>query len=67
MAYLSDYGRLEADQHHECKHGIIPVLVQTPETDAKHLKDEEWRHSMLLEQFLKCRKRNIKTDRPPFR
>jgi len=47
--YLKDDGTFEYDQHKSGEQGIIPILVQTPQSDTKDLKDEEWGYSMFGE------------------
>ena len=41
MAYLEDDRALKHHQHERRKKRVVPVLVQAPERDAKHLEDEE--------------------------
>jgi hypothetical protein len=41
-------GGLEDDEEDEREDGVVPVLVQAPEQDAQHLKDEEGRDRVLL-------------------
>ena len=35
---LVDQCALEHDQHEECEQRVVPVLIQAPQTNAKHLK-----------------------------
>ena len=35
---LIDQRTLKHDQHEQCEQRVVPVLVQAPETNAKHLK-----------------------------
>ena len=44
----------------EGEHGVHPVLVQTPQPDAEHLKQEKGRSRVLLENLPKLRHRNVK-------
>jgi len=39
--YLKDHSALEYNKHECREHGVIPVLVETPQRHAKHLEDEE--------------------------
>ena len=34
---LLDQCTLKHDQHEQGEHGVVPVLVQTPQTDTKYL------------------------------
>ena len=35
---LLDKGALEHDEHHEGEDGVVPVLVQTPQSNTEHLQ-----------------------------
>jgi hypothetical protein len=39
----------------------VPIIIQHPESNTEDLKNEEWRHSMLLEELGKGWHRNIKS------
>ena len=39
---LLNQGALEYDQHEEGEDGVVPVLVQTPQTNTENLKNKEW-------------------------
>ena len=40
-SYLPHNSALKHDKHEECKEAVIPILVQTPKSDAKDLENEE--------------------------
>lgn len=39
---LPDDGALEHNQHEKCEQTVVPVLIQAPQSDAKHLEDKKW-------------------------
>ena len=49
VEYLPDDGGFKDDEHEEGEDRVVPVLVQTPESDTKDLEDEEWGHGMFFE------------------
>jgi hypothetical protein len=49
------------DQHEKGKQGIVPVLIQTPQTDAKDLEHKERSNSVFLEQFHESGDGNIES------
>ena len=49
--YLPHNSALKHDKHEECKEAVVPILVQTPKSNAKYLKDKEWCRGMFREQF----------------
>lgn len=50
--YLPHDRAFEYNKHEEREERVIPILVQTPQSHAKDLEDEEWRDGMLLKEFL---------------
>jgi hypothetical protein len=49
--YRRDTRGLENQQHDKRENSIVPVLVQAPQSDTKHLEYKERSHGMLLVQL----------------
>lgn len=58
--YLPHNSALKHNKHEECKEAVVPVLVQTPKSDAKDLEDKERCGGMFREQFRECWDRDVK-------
>lgn len=48
-SYLEYDSTLKYNEHEQREERVVPILVQTPQTDTENLKDEERGHSMFLE------------------
>jgi len=53
--YLPHNSTLEYDEHDKGEEGVIPVLVQTPQSNTENLEDKEGCYSMFFEKFLESR------------
>jgi hypothetical protein len=49
MDYLPHHSAFENEEHEEGEKRIVPILIQTPQSDTKDLEDEEWRNGVFLE------------------
>ena len=48
--HLPDHRALKNDKHEQGEEAVVPVLVQTPESDTEHLEDEERCRCVLSEK-----------------
>jgi hypothetical protein len=59
---LEYHSAFKDNQHEKSKQRVVPVLIQTPQTNAENLKHEEGSYGVFLEKFNKSRDRDIKAD-----
>ena len=53
FAPIKGDGRFKQEQRKEGKECVVPVLIQTPQDDAKHLKQKKGCHQLFRQQFSK--------------
>jgi len=59
---LENHSAFKDNQHEKGKQRVVPVLVQTPQTNAENLEHEEGCYGVLLEKFSKSRDRDIEAN-----
>jgi hypothetical protein len=59
QTHLEDDGAFKDDQHEEGEERVVPVLVQTPETDTEELEHKEGRHRVLAKDFPEAWHRDV--------
>ena len=52
---LPDDRAFEHNQHEKSEETVIPVFIQAPQSNAKHLKYKEWCRCVFTEKFRKRR------------
>lgn len=60
---LLNKGALEHDEHDEGENTVVPVLVQTPQSDAENLEDKERSDRTFLEELSKLGHNHFQSER----
>lgn len=59
QSYLEHDSAFENDQHEKSEQAVVPIFVQTPESDTEDLEDKERRGSMFPKECGERRNWNI--------
>lgn len=66
IMYLLYKSGFKSNQHKKSEDTVIPVLIKTPQPNAKHLKDKERSGSSFFEQLPKFRDIHLKPEKTMF-
>jgi hypothetical protein len=62
---LSYYRTFKDKEHAKSEETVVPIFIEKPETTAKDLENEEWRHKMLFVNVEECGNGDVNFVRAP--